>query len=241
MRFTRYLVGGGAVAGAISALLLATGWGSAVASNVSSIFVTNTAANPVPVSGSVTVSSIGSGSTVDVGNTPNVKLDPSGNTVNVANTPTVNLAPGGNTVEVANSDASPLEVANVNDGQHPLSEGAFEELPSGGGGGCATAASPVPSGMRLVIEYVSATAPTGASDPVASFAYIQDDGQVLAPEYLAPTITGDPLQPYEVVSQQVRYYLEAGSKPRFCLLFDTGPGIDVSLFATFVGYLVKAA
>lgn len=43
------------MASVATAVLLATGWGSAVAANVSSVFVTNTASNPVPVTPTGTV------------------------------------------------------------------------------------------------------------------------------------------------------------------------------------------
>ena len=39
----------------VTVIFLATGWGSAVASNISSVFVTNTAADPVPVQATGTV------------------------------------------------------------------------------------------------------------------------------------------------------------------------------------------
>jgi len=83
-RFTRYAFGAAGLFALVSAVLLTAGWGSAVASNVSGVFVTNTASNPLPVSGTVSVGSIGGGATVDVGNTPSVKLDPTGNTVQLA-------------------------------------------------------------------------------------------------------------------------------------------------------------
>jgi hypothetical protein len=58
----------------VTVVLLVTGWDSAVASQISNVFVTNTAANPVPVSGSVTVSNLPAtqpvSGTVNVGNLP---------------------------------------------------------------------------------------------------------------------------------------------------------------------------
>jgi len=95
-RLTRYIVALAGLVGLVSAIMLATGWSSAVASNIGSVFVTNGASNPVPVSGTVKVDSTAadpvvvggtvslSGSTVSVGNTPSVKIDPSGDVVDVA-------------------------------------------------------------------------------------------------------------------------------------------------------------
>jgi hypothetical protein len=45
----KYGAGAGGMLVLVMALLLATGWGSAVAAQVSSVFVTNDAAHPVPV------------------------------------------------------------------------------------------------------------------------------------------------------------------------------------------------
>jgi hypothetical protein len=58
----------------VTVVLLVTGWDSAVASQISNVFVTNTSADPVPVSGSVAVSNLPAtqpvSGTVDVGNLP---------------------------------------------------------------------------------------------------------------------------------------------------------------------------
>jgi hypothetical protein len=58
----------------VTVVLLLTGWDSAVASQISNVFVTNTSANPVPVSGSVSVSNLPAtqpvSGTVNVGNLP---------------------------------------------------------------------------------------------------------------------------------------------------------------------------
>jgi hypothetical protein len=105
-RLTRYAVALVAVAGSTGLVLLTTGWGSAVASNISGVLVTNTASNPLPVNGTVTIGGaptvhLASDSTVSVGNTPSVNLAPGGNTVSVGNSPLVRIDPSSNVVEVA--------------------------------------------------------------------------------------------------------------------------------------------
>jgi uncharacterized protein (DUF58 family) len=75
------------MASVATAVLFATGWQSALASSVSSVFVTNTSNNPVPVNGAVTVSGT---PTVHVNNTDgsgNLKVAEQGTpTVHVNNT-----------------------------------------------------------------------------------------------------------------------------------------------------------
>ena len=88
-RITRSAAALVAVAGSISLVLLTTGWGSAVASNISGVLVTNTSANPLPVDGTVTIGGsptmhLAGDSTVSVGNSPLVRIDPSSNVVQVA-------------------------------------------------------------------------------------------------------------------------------------------------------------
>jgi hypothetical protein len=48
-RWRRYGVGAGGMLVLVTAFLLATGWGSAAAAQITSVFVTNDSANPVPV------------------------------------------------------------------------------------------------------------------------------------------------------------------------------------------------
>jgi hypothetical protein len=62
----KYGAGAGGMLVLVMALLLATGWGSAVAAQVSSVFVTNDAAHPVPVheQGTATVGLSSSANTV---------------------------------------------------------------------------------------------------------------------------------------------------------------------------------
>jgi hypothetical protein len=60
-RWTKYGTGAGAVLVLVTAFLLATGWGSAVAAQVTSVFVNNDSAHPVPVheQGTARVSVVG--------------------------------------------------------------------------------------------------------------------------------------------------------------------------------------
>jgi hypothetical protein len=64
-----------ATASLVTVVLLVTGWDAAAADKVSSVFVTNTPTDPVPVSGSVAVSNLPAtqpvSGTVNVGNFPN--------------------------------------------------------------------------------------------------------------------------------------------------------------------------
>jgi hypothetical protein len=48
-RWKRYGIGAGGILVLVAAMLLATGWGSAVAAQITSVFVTNDSAHPVPV------------------------------------------------------------------------------------------------------------------------------------------------------------------------------------------------
>jgi hypothetical protein len=65
--FWRYVTAGVGFAVLVTLVLLATGWGTAVASSLSNVFITNTSANPVPVTPTGTVP-------VHEQGTPNVKV-----------------------------------------------------------------------------------------------------------------------------------------------------------------------
>lgn len=99
-------------------LLLVTGWGSAMAAQITSVFVTNTSANPVPVNGSVNVGNLPatqpvSGS-VNVGNTSTNPVPVSGS-VNVGNFPSFPSTQTVNgTVTVGNSASSPVPAQITN-------------------------------------------------------------------------------------------------------------------------------
>jgi hypothetical protein len=77
-RFKKYAIGAGGMLVLVAAIVLATGSGSAVAAQITSVFVTNDAAHPVPVheqgTASVTVTNLPANQavngTVNVGNLP---------------------------------------------------------------------------------------------------------------------------------------------------------------------------
>jgi hypothetical protein len=88
-RLTRTVIVLVGLAGSIGLVLLTTGWGSAVASNISGVLVTNSSSNPLPVNGTVTIGGsptvhLAGDSTVSVGNAPLVRIDPNSNVVQVA-------------------------------------------------------------------------------------------------------------------------------------------------------------
>ena len=76
-----------ATASLVTVVLLVTGWDSAAADKVSSVFVTNTPTDPVPVSGSVAVSG-----SVSVSNLP--ATQPVSGTVDVGNFPSSQTVTG---------------------------------------------------------------------------------------------------------------------------------------------------
>jgi hypothetical protein len=69
-RFKKYAVGAGGMLVLVAAIVLATGSGSAVAAQISSVFVTNDSSHPVPVHEQGTANVNVSGGTVNVGETP---------------------------------------------------------------------------------------------------------------------------------------------------------------------------
>jgi hypothetical protein len=146
-RLTRHAVVLVAVAGSIGLVLLTTGWGSAVASNISGVLVTNASSNPIPVDGTVTVGGsptvhLAGDSTVSVGNTPTVSLSPGGNTVTVGNPPLVRIDPSANVVRVA-----PVV---------PFSETSIQGSVTMSGTGQENFAFQVPAGQVFVIQHISA-------------------------------------------------------------------------------------
>jgi len=103
--FRSYVAAGVGFAMLVTIIMLVTGWGSAVAANVSSVFVTNTASNPVPVTptGTVPVHEQGTAKTKEqnVDADGNVKVHEQGTAnVNVTNsslavTPQAPITDGG--------------------------------------------------------------------------------------------------------------------------------------------------
>jgi len=135
------------------------GIAKAAPGNLSSVVVTNTTANPVPVAAQGTTNIAGN---VGVASMPAVTLDPTGNTVSLAggttvgvnSLPDVKLDSSGNSVQVANTAANPVAVTNVNDARQPFEAKADVALVAGSN----VANNPlttVPVGKRLVIESMS--------------------------------------------------------------------------------------
>jgi hypothetical protein len=146
-RLTRTVIVLVGLAGSIGLVLLTTGWGSAVASNISGVLVTNTSSNPLPVNGTVTIGGsptvhLASDSTVSVGNSPSVNLAPGGNTVTVGNSPLVRIDPNSNVVQVA-----PVV---------PFSETSIQGEVTMSGTGQENFAFQVPTGQVFVIQHISA-------------------------------------------------------------------------------------
>jgi hypothetical protein len=160
-RFTRCAGALAGLAALVGLVLFTTGWGSAVAANISGVFVTNTASNPVPVSGTVTIGGapsvqLASGSTIDIGNSPSVSLAPGGNTVSVGNTPGVKIDPSSNVVRVA-----PLV---------PFTETSIQGSVTMSGTGQENFAFQVPAEQVFVIQHISAevSVPSGQTPLLAA-------------------------------------------------------------------------
>jgi hypothetical protein len=146
-RLTRSVIVLVGLSGSIGLVLLTTGWGSAVASNISGVLVTNTSSNPLPVDGTVTIGGsptvhVAGDSTVSVGNTPTVNLAPGGNTVSIGNSPLVRIDPSSNVVQVA-----PVV---------PFSESSIQGSVTMSGTGQENFAFQVPAGQVFVIQHISA-------------------------------------------------------------------------------------
>lgn len=136
----------------VTIVLLVTGWGSALAAQVSSVLVANTSSNPVPVQAVDTVPVHEQGTaSVNVGNFPSTQQV--GGSVSVSNLPatqqvsgTVGIASGSNGVQEANSVAvHPFRVV----GGAPFgagNPGAFNAVKD---------LFTVPAGERVVVTYAS--------------------------------------------------------------------------------------
>jgi hypothetical protein len=148
--FWRYVTAGVGFAMLVTIVLLATGWGSAAASALLNVVVTNTASNPVPVTPTGTVP-------VHEQGTANV---------NVTGTPSVALASSGNTVKIDGAGSGPLQTkAADNPAFQPISA-SCEIIDSLNGFGCDLYT--VPAGKELVVTTVSVNGLfPGSSDTLA--------------------------------------------------------------------------
>jgi len=102
-RFKKYAIGAAGMLVLVVAIVLATGSGSAVAAQITSVFVTNDASHPVPVNVGNTTLPIHEQGTATVSGT--VGLSPTANTVK--------LDPSNSEVKVGNSTANPVPVHSV--------------------------------------------------------------------------------------------------------------------------------
>jgi hypothetical protein len=110
----KYGLGAASMLVLVIAILLVSGWGTAVADQLNNVFVTNTSANPVPVSGTLTINNPpASPLAVRETNTDangNIKVDEQG-TVQVGGSVSVSNLPGtqpvSGTVNVGNFPAAP--------------------------------------------------------------------------------------------------------------------------------------
>jgi hypothetical protein len=123
----------------------------AAGGNLTSVVVTNTTANPVPVAAQGTTNIAGN---VGVTSMPAVSLA-GGTTVGVSSMPAVSLDSTGNAVQVANTVANPVAVTNVNDAQQPFQAKTDVQLVVGSNVAGNVPLATVPIGKRLVIESMS--------------------------------------------------------------------------------------
>lgn len=152
-------------------LLLITGWGSAIASSVSSVVVTNTASNPVPVTptGTVPVHEQGTAKAQEqnVDGNGNIKVHEQGTAnVNVTNSTVPVHEQGTAAVRLANEDVSVTDPGYQNDS----------------GSLCGGPVYTVPDGKDLVVMYIGAFADGTNSSPGGARGWLYTgDGSVLLP------------------------------------------------------------
>ena len=168
-RFRRYTTTGVGFAALVTLVLLATGWGSAAASSISSVLVTNTANNPIPVTPTGTVpvheQSTAKVAEQNLDGNGNIKVHEQGTAnVNVAGTPSVALASSGNTVKI-DSNQNTVKIDSAGSGPistqaadnpafSPVARGALINFPDTDLASAVTVYT-VPAGNELVIEQVS--------------------------------------------------------------------------------------
>ena len=223
--------------------------GAAVPSGVLSVFVNNTATNPVPVN--VSNESVHVNGTVSVANTPTVKVDPTGNTVTVGNTPNVKLDPTGNTVQIAPgqsvsvsgtptvsvSGTASVQVAPTDivkaaayvDAQAPYNSDNKDLYT-------------VPAGKRLIVTYVSAlgTTTTGTNEELTLYEIFNGTGGPIAavPLHFVGTFTSSGGDNYQA-SEQTWFVVDSGDTLSASLAHSTNTGFAASNVNVY-GYLVNA-
>jgi hypothetical protein len=251
-RLTRTVIVLVGLAGSIGLVLLTTGWGSAVASNISGVLVTNTSSNPLPVNGTVTIGGsptvhLASDSTVNVGNaaanpvpvngtvaiggTPSVQLA-DGATVSVGNSPTVKIDPSANVVDLA-SHLGQEYVLNVD---WTIPDGRAQSVPT----------FSVPQGKVFVVQHISGlfTLPGGDGAQLSAFLWEASGvGSGAAkdqfPLGLAPQTSIESSVSQFAIDEDTTLVAGAGTSS---LSFIRGPDLTGTWAAeiTLSGYLVSA-
>lgn len=190
------------------------------------VLVINPASQPVPTAAQGTTTIAGS---VSVANTPTVTFAPGAS---------VGIDPASNTVQLANTAASPVPVVNINDAGQPFQAGA--SITQAGTNVSLLDIATVPTGKRLVIEFISATGqvPVGQHVELMEINTVTDPFGGLTHQLLVhaqpPAVIGDSLFR---ANQQLRLYANAGSqvKALFRRSSNAGNGVFV---VTISGYLV---
>lgn len=144
----RYVTAGVGFAVLVTIVLLATGWGSAVASNIGSVLVANTASNPVPVTptGTVPVHEQGTAKTQEqnLDANGNIKVHEQGTaTVNVTNTTAL---PVSGSVSISGTPS-----VNANVSQPPITGGGTAVECTSGTSPCMTGGTVTASALEIVM------------------------------------------------------------------------------------------
>jgi hypothetical protein len=147
----------------VTVVLLVTGWGSAVAAQVTSVFITNTGASqavPVQAVGTVPVHEQGTAN-VNVTNTTVPVHEQGTATVSVSGTPSVNVS--NTTVPVHEQGTAAVRSGNEEVSVH-------DQIENGTGNSCIdNSVYTVPAGKELVLEYIAAQNSGGATSVFGHF------------------------------------------------------------------------
>jgi hypothetical protein len=184
--FKKTLIGSAGVV-VLSVVVALSGVGQAIAENPSSVLVTNSPSQPVPVIGNVTVN------------------NPATNPVRVAPQGTTNVA---GSVTVGNAATSPVQVRDVdNPALNAVTAHVIDSQPAEIVEISGTAWYSVPSGKRLAIQYVGGSCGTGVVRASLVTHRLTDGLLIRWPLRLEN----------ESVGQQVTVYAEGGSSVRIAI------------------------
>jgi hypothetical protein len=238
----KYALGAGSTLVLAIAILLVSGWGTAAADQLFSVFVTNTAANPVPVreqnldgSGSIKVHEQGTAH-VNVTNTPSVTLDTSGNTVK--------LDPSNSTVTLDSTDSGKLDTAIARLGNIDTAAGKLNFDGSGnldvhvasGGTSDPTVAttSPCGFGTLLVQSHNSQDLPCNAGNVTAFSFHTNNDVEIT----LSNEVNGEPTDLLRMILtggnslvQSLAHAMAVNDLSFYCL-----SGNDCTITYSVIGY-----